>query len=125
METVNIEAIQERIEKMVKAYNDALSTLFRENIYRLMDEEKLQSVSWENYANYFNDGDPCPFRARTYMATCVHIDGTVFEDGICEKISEFLGAFPDSWYEEQFGNDSSVIVKNDGSLERSDFTDHD
>jgi len=123
IEVISIQDLKNRIEKLQEAWDNALTKIFRDNIYRLIDEqENLNSIHWENYAFYFNDGDPCEFRARVDSVIGEDKDGA--EVSCNDKIIEFLSLFPDRWYELKFGNDSQVTISKDGTLQISDYTDH-
>lgn len=124
-ETVNLEELESRVEKLSKAWEDALTKIFRENIYNLIEEtQNVETIIWCNYANYWNDGDPCPFRARTESALYLDKNGNNVNYSECSKIGDFLVIFPDTWYEKKFGGDTKVIVKRNGSLEVQEYTNH-
>lgn len=144
---------------MDKAYFDTMKSeikLFRE---RMKDEgEKffleqskelfkenpnLVKFAWHQYTPYFNDGDPCVFRASLEYPSVLLIGDVVKdEDGnplpeydedlwmdeesyfskddksepakICRNVIAFLGQFDDDDVEEFFGDHCQVIVSRDG-----------
>lgn len=91
---------------------------------------QIESVSWRQYTPYFNDGDPCEFRARvddievngkdlydfeeyasSYYREKEGRESNELEKGV-EAFIEVLTQIPDDFYKDLFGDHVMVTIKN-------------
>ena len=108
---------------------------------------KLESFSWRQFTPYFNDGEPCEFRAEAYTEN-IKINGVMYEDFYEKRIvpgkqwPEYYLPDEHKWMKEcaeiicpllkelepilqmLFGDHTNVTIYRDGSSATSEFTDH-
>jgi hypothetical protein len=97
----------------------------------------LESISWNQYTPYFNDGDSCSFSAHTDY-TDITIDGVeetwvwvgsncVSPESVYEQVAlDFRGItehIPEEVFEDMFGDHVRVTITKDGIT--TDDYDHD
>lgn len=117
---------KDAIQKAKKWFDEGSKVFFENN-------PGLKSFSWPQYTPYFNDGDPCVFRASTNTYS-IRINGICEDDeseddtddaidattkkNLTKEISTFLKQFNKENLEEMFGEglievhpNSKVIVQ--------------
>jgi hypothetical protein len=107
----------------------------------------IESVSWTQYTNYFNDGDPCNFNAHTdeiYINEEFEYEhdwyswevGTKYEESlrpainreeslIVKGIKEILDSFSAETLKKLFGDHKQITIMKDGTVNVGSYTRHD
>lgn len=143
MSLESIKEAREKINKLQVELSEQVKLGFHEEAQKLFDQfPGLIGFRWTQYTPYFNDGDPCRFRASTDYPE-IAFDEIADEDDPDEKyvehyapkeskepsdvaargVKEFLCVFDDHDYEEMFGDGVQVTVTAEG-IETDDY-DHD
>lgn len=91
----------------------------------------LQTFGWRQYTPYFNDGDPCYFRASideySVLINGVNLDGddegvmTDEDRVVAKEVSNFLYTIGNENLEEIFGDHVVVTVKRNGDVITDDY----
>lgn len=119
---------QKQVENTKKDALQKAQKWFDEGSKSIFEKNPLLSVfSWPQYTPYFNDGDPCTFRACTYS---IRINGGASEDdedeeenvngaldettrkNLVKEISDFLKQFNKEDLEEMFGEGEVEVYPN-------------
>lgn len=112
-------ALDEQIKETGKAaFNDMCKSVFSEN-------PALKSFTWTQYTPYFNDGDPCRFRANTDYITVVWGDEEL--DEVTPRSftrSNATGALADAVFKDVFGKIYELLKSMDNALLEAMFGDH-
>ncbi len=129
MTTKTPDQIKQELTALYAAYQQRAQAEFRAAFDGLFAKHAdLQTVSFQCYAAYFNDGDECPFRARTDYPSFNGADRYEDQQPVskaCEtEVRTLLRAFPHDVYETMFGNNTEVVVSREG-VSVTDYTDHD
>lgn len=118
--------IAEKLNGLMGEYRKTAKDMFEVGVKDLFAKYPgIETVSFECYSKYFNDGDECPFRARTDNLT---INGSTDWDRLPEDdndiwkteeeginaFGEFLNAFDDDFYESTYDNHITITLTKDG-----------
>lgn len=95
--------------------------------------ERIQSMAWRQYANYFNDGDPCTFSVRHYDIDLNGVshyesqsEGLTDEDWeLANEMEKVMKTIPDEVYEKVFGDHAEITISKNGTISVSEFNRHD
>lgn len=154
-----LESIKEKIGAIKKQKEELTSQLrgdFAPMLKPLFEKSngKIESITWNQYTPYFNDGDECTFSTNfDYFS----INGENVDDidaldwriryhieddkekiekyplqpewdfelyRIVEEFKEILNSIDDEFYKDLFGDHVEVTVKSDGTVETKEY-DHD
>lgn len=89
--------------------------------------DSIQSISWNQYTPYFNDGDECKFSANVHY---LEINGEwdaepQGEDKTCvEELSKILSSVDDDFYRDMFGDHVTVTCHRNATITIQEY-DHD
>jgi hypothetical protein len=138
------EAYEQNRLELVNALREEFSSLF----IPLFEKSKLiESISWVQYTDYFNDGDACNFHANTeeiYINDeyeyeldwySWRVDSSsnneigpevnIEESRIVNEIKTLINKFSYETLEELFGDHKMITLKKDGTLVVNSYTNHD
>lgn len=147
-----------KLEMWVNQFNEGkrslviqARSLFLDASKKLFDEyPELESFGWEQYAPYFNDGEPCTFSVNAdyptingYDSNCGRFkfnpDGTdidediereltneeeKFHESVTKPIAKLINTLPDDIMQEVFGDDTRVTITRSGKVINGE-TNHD
>lgn len=127
-----IEEIKKIIKQKQKELKDFCSEEFKKGTEDLFNENpELKSFGFSGWVPYFNDGDECTFNAHTEEPDINDIDGYDLPYGedkdlepLQEKVSAFLSAFDDDFYQGLFGSHFKVKITK-SKIKVEEYTDHD
>ena len=124
-----ITAMKEEMKQAAVALFGQLFTEFR----------GLESFSWKQYADFYNDGDPCEFSPRweytcrltvwilKIISTTKHLEMRYVpehSENCVATIESVLKLIEDDEFRDMWGDDSVVTVTAEG-IETHDYGDHD
>lgn len=118
-------ATQKQIENLKKEWVKQGKEAFKDGIKSVFDAHpKMKSVKWRQYTPYFNDGEPCTFRACTDDPEINDNDYYTDEDGTGmtreefdaahKEVTSYLALFNDEILESLFGDHCQVEVTRKG-----------
>lgn len=124
--TKTYKKLRKELDDLRKQYLKAGKEAFKEHSKELFDRHpKMKEYSWCQYTPYFNDGEPCTFRANTSDPDINGVDWWTQDDdtGMTEEewktaandVSEFLSSFDDDTLEHIFGDHVRVVVTKKGA----------
>lgn len=147
--SVDLKAVLEQYEEASKAYRAALAVMVEHGqkiVVAKLDpifaaNPTLESVRWEQYTPYFNDGDPCVFGVREAGS---HFEDTEEEDGdrengylsswdfyddkenpqkaVCEEVAEAISSFDDAFMLRAFDDHVEVTISRDGTVTVDEYS---
>lgn len=116
--------------------NDAKESLSVEFKKLFEENPTLESFSWRQYTDYFNDGDECTFSAHFYDDELT-INGVrgwddysgedkdiIERNRLRDIISELLHCIPEFILKDIFGDHVEITVDKDG-IKTTSYTNHD
>jgi len=117
-----VEEFKQLREKLV---ND-VRVEFPSLIMPLMNmSDRIQSISWNQYTPWFNDGDTCEFSANyRYLDINGQYSSTLFRDeawseadkNVVKNMQEAMSVIPDEIYKDVFGDHAQITVSKDGTI---------
>ena len=140
------EKIKELSDELTKArteYQQKAKSTFKEALTEFFAAyPDVLALRWNQYAPYFNDGEPCTFSVNepelAYSAAEAddrdvddedeEFDFTDSYDDYSKAattIGELFGMLDNDTMEAAFGSDSQITVKRDGSIDVDSYGDHD
>lgn len=134
--STQIDKLLTRAEKVTKTKEDFLNDYkdtFAKILMEAVKDSSYEYITWDQYAPYFNDGDPCIFAVWQVCGekkidiqkehNCELKDATeddldawsrdcIFEYSKCDdtRIIDIFDNVPEELFEAAFGSDSQVIV---------------
>ncbi len=137
------------VDNVIENYNNAKKEMIKKSKEKFLEITtkifeafpKLESFGWQEFTQYFNDGETCNFHVHSY-SECIKINGYRYEyddkpenntsilteDENCEiseVISKFLNKFPTDMYLDTFGDHVEITIYRDGKIDIEEYTDHD
>jgi hypothetical protein len=146
----NIEVSRELVKKTNETLNSEIEKLLSLHLRNLFSQKpEVKRYRWQQYRNYWNDGDTCYFHIRRegfYLKDQEKLFPEFGDDLICmndyeypdgfkenpeyqnliqaeKKLSSFLHQY-DDYLESIYGNDSQITVYPDGTLEVKEYSNH-
>jgi hypothetical protein len=125
--TKAFKSLKKQLKDLKSEYMKAGKAAFGDESKTLFDAHpKMKEFQWKQYTPYFNDGEPCTFRACTYDPS---VNGTEWWSENDEEVKmtkkeweaarkdvqEFLSAFEDDVMEHLFGDHCKVTVTKKGA----------
>jgi len=127
--TAKVDEFTAKVDKAKIEFNNEAKSLFLSISEKFfLDNPEMESYSWTQYQNYFNDGDECHF--YVYAEDCIEINGLecgedddALPQKLYEDLSDFIMAFPSDLMKDIFGNHKRVTVTKD-EIKVEQYTDH-
>jgi hypothetical protein len=95
-----------------------------QGIQKILEEYDAESISWNQYTPYFNDGDRCEFETDICCADIVTNNNR--SKVIQAELDDLISPIDDiSLLEDMFGSEVEVTVLKTGEVIIEDYSDHD
>lgn len=128
--------LNDKIEAVIRQMQEVAIPEILNNAKEIFEKHaNLNSFGIFMYANYFNDGDACPFYIRDYE---FNINGNRCYDGeidevkegldyptICKDLTDFTRCIGDELAQRIFGNDQCVTFYRNGTYTNDSYGEHD
>lgn len=127
-----LNSINDFYQDIKDAHIDRTTKIFDRAVKYLFDNTKVKFIAWNQFAPYFNDGDPCEFSIYSLSFHYYEYDSSkdieqygciLNEDGSIKSIDEdnvkdeilntFLSVFrniDETYFKNRFGDDNTVII---------------
>jgi hypothetical protein len=140
-----LESVKQKINAIKKQKEELTAELrkdFAPMLKPLFEKSngKIESITWNQYTPYFNDGEECEFSTNfDYFS----INGENIDDidaldwrikyhlegdkekielyGLVEEFKELLNSIDNEFYKDLFGDHVEVTVKADGTVETEEY----
>ena len=128
-----------RFEELAKVYYEAWNEMTYQMIIdhfveKIRETKTVGSIVWNQYQQYFNDGDTCGYYVYAEPDLFETIeDGedwtfespewAVFKEE-CQMLADEINGY-DDLLEDHFDPDNRITVNRDGTYKMEEFTDHD
>jgi hypothetical protein len=137
-----LEEHREQLKAMQADMKAKTQVFFKEGCKLLFEAHpELESFSWQQYTDYFNDGDTCRFHVHCYSES-ISLNGQYYEDWVQSQkeagktedeawallgaVSDFLSEFEDETMKAIFGDHVEITVSRDKTEPQvSPYTRHD
>lgn len=132
LEKINqeLQVFNERKKLLIKELQEQFPVMFKE----LFDKyPNAESISWNQYTPYFNDGDECIFsvhndnlEVNNQQSWDLDEDSEVYGEfeAIEEDFKTVLQTIPDDFYRDLFGDHVQVTINKNGTIDTEEY-DHD
>lgn len=108
-----------------KAFEEALRDFF-------LSHPEINSIGWQQYAPYFNDGDVCSFSVHSDSCSINGIDrwdgASDFDDKIYREVGDLIEILDNDVAQELYGNDKQITIKIENgviSTQTRNYSSHD
>lgn len=127
-----LESLNDFYQDIKDAHTDRTTKIFDNAVKCLFDNTEVKFIVWNQFAPYFNDGDPCEFSVRSLSFHYYVYDGrdnidqyginlnddrsikSIDEDSATDKILvDFLSIFRninETYFKDRFDDDATVII---------------
>lgn len=136
MSNSKLKELVENFKKEKKILQDQAKSLFLEASKELFNKNpEMKSFGWEQYAPYFNDGDPCVFSVHSCIVNGYNVDYESSVDGqepseeeyeilkqLIKPVEKLVHTLPKDIMEEVFGADTRVTITPDGKIENDEVS---
>jgi hypothetical protein len=127
------QAFKEQYESARKTMMELSLVAFKEFTKDIFDKfPDVESFGWNEYTDYYNDGDTCEFHAHADYEEGIYINGESGYDEEYEnfkearsEIIEMMSNFDDDILYDLYGDHCKVTIHRDGKAVIEKYTDHD
>lgn len=72
---VDVLDFRAELRRKIEETNTQLRDLFVDGVTRIFDQHsELERIAWQQYTDYFNDGEPCEFSVRTQFVNAISFE---------------------------------------------------
>lgn len=115
--------LQKRMKELRTQMKAEAEVMLKEEAIKIFDRfPQLESIAWQQYTPYFNDGDPCTFYANTdemmvngeWIWDWSDTEENKWVEEAHEMAVSLIGTLSDEELEDLFGDHAEVWMTRDG-----------